>query len=908
MNAWGRVCISIAFLCGSHGLFAQCAISAPAVPRPSTAPSATPPPHQHVGLVLGGGGALGLAHIGVLLWMEEHCIPVDAISGNSMGSFVGGLYAAGVPIKDIDRLATMPGSLDAALTSQEDYRTLNARRREDRQEMPASLTIGLHPLLPGGAILDQGIYQILDTYLQPYPRNQNFDTLPIPFRTIATDMSTSATLDDSDNLTEDGTRSNRYVFCEGDLRTAIRASISVPGLLSPVVVQDALTTDASGHITPETTDHCGDTGVPHAPPENSPIQGTLPVNGRGLRAFHQHQLVDGELVDNFPVDLLLQMKQVIDPQRDLIIGVSLPESNFDQTQVSILSASTQGLSLSNWQNEVRMRRLLRRQPHSVLIEPQTQDYLASVYASDNVIKIIQAGYDAAELACRRDQATGRCQQSLLEAAKMTSVDYEQYLQQRAALRPHSPIVTNVERAVIDGHGKPFDPATADNYHLTPHQQSTDDGDGDAARTMARNDKLPAAFNAPPPNKAPGNCAAAPKRVYPGPVVALPAGKVPSQETIDACSRDERVQRELRKIEGSGTYEADYSPSADGNLQLQLRSFADGPAFTILGFESSGETGGVMRGIGEARFIVPYYHDDELRLSARVGFLTQIKADTDVALGTAGLHFVPEYTLLRQPVYFYTAQQRTGEAFEQRAGGGMDLAWQPGGGASDFRVGWTFGQEYWYQRYGSGAGAYSVTKPLLEDPLAIRMSVGRDTRSGSILPLSGGVARLDGGYRFHTGSGSNVPFFSGELSHSTHLTADTNIGWLNAIEKGMVLHSEVRAATDFHRPEAEPYKFAIGGPFELSAYQIGEYRTTDYALGKAYVFKQIIQLPPPLGQGIYGFAGVEGGGVFDVQSLGLRPVSFTGGAALITPLGALSLGGAIGAGGHRKAYFAFGKMF
>jgi hypothetical protein len=73
-------------------------------------------------------------------------------------------------------------------------------------------------------------------------------------------------------------------------------------------------------------------------------------------------------------------------------------------------------------------------------------------------------------------------------------------------------------------------------------------------------------------------------------------------------------------------------------------------------------------------------------------------------------------------------------------------------------------------------------------------------------------------------------------------------------------------------------------------------------------RQVKQLPPPFGQGTYAFGGLEGGGVFDVQSLGLRPVSVTGGAALITPLGALSLGGAIGAGGHRKVYFAFGRLF
>ena len=882
----GGLCVAL--LWGAAGAQAPRVAAVPARPR--------------VGLVLGGGGALGLAHIGVLLWLEEHRIPVDAISGNSMGSFVGGLYAAGVPVKDIDRLATMPGSLESALTSQEDYRTLSARRREDRQEMPASVTVGLHPLLPGGAILDQGIYRILDTYLQPYPRNQDFDKLPIPFRTLATDLSTSATLDDSD--TDEITRSNRYVFCEGDLRTAIRASISVPGLLSPVVVQDELTTDGQGHILAETTDHCGDSGVPHGPPENNAIQGTLPVNGHNLRSFHQHELVDGELVDNFPVDLLLQMKQAIDPRTDLIIGVSLPESNFDQTGVSILTASTQGQSIADWQNEVRMRRLLRRQPKSVLIEPQTQDYLASDYASENVIKIIAAGYKAAQDTYNCDPTLPTCKKNLLDAAMLSPDAYAQYKADHAM--PRVAPVKGIERAVIDGHGKPLNPATADNVHLTPHQQSTDDADGDAARALAVHDKLAAAYNAPPPAKASGACSQDSVRLYPGD--AKVSKTAPSDATRDACVRDEQVQRTLRTIGGNGTYEADYSPSSDGGLQVQLRSFADGPAFTMVGFESTGETAGVMRGNAEARLITPFYHDDELRVSVRVGFLTQIKADSDLPLGTTGLHLLPAYTILRQPVYFYANQQRSGEAFEQRAGGGVDLGWQPAGGKLDFRLGATLGQEFWYQRYGSGAGPFSLSQPLLEDPLARRLSLTRDTRSESILPLRGGLMQLNGGYRFHTGSGSNVPFVSGELAHSINLGAHSQWNWLNAVERGLVLHSELRGATDFHRPEAEPYKFAIGGPFELSAYQIGEYRSTDYALGKLYVFKQVVKLPPPFGQGIYAFGGAEGGGVFDVKSLGLEPVSFTGGAALITPLGALSVGGALGAGGHRKAYFTFGKLF
>jgi NTE family protein len=787
------------------------------------------PPRQKVGLVLGGGGALGLAHIGVLLWFEEHRIPVDAITGNSMGSFVGGLYAAGVPIQDIDRLATMPGSLDMALSSQTDYRTLSARRREDRQEMPTSITLGVNPILPGSAILDQGIYQILDTYLQAYPRDQDFDLLPIPFRTIATDLSTSATIDDAEDQSADGSAkeltTNRYVFCRGDLRTAIRASISVPGLLSPVIVQDRATV-IDKKLVPETSDSCGDTGVPHSPPTNDQINTSLP--------YQQHLLVDGELVDNFPVDLLLLMKQAIDPSKDLIIGVSLPESDFDQTGVSLLSAATQGLSISNWQNEVRMRHLLRQQPNHVLIVPRTQAYLASDYASENVVKIIAAGYQAISDAYSNNVQNKK----LLDDAHLSVEEYDNY--KKSHRMRDAQRIGQVEVAVIDGHGKPASTSGSDpcvqqvetqdgDFKLSCHKQATDTYDAGLERTTANNKLSGADLSQPPPASVPvpANCKQVSKRTLP--LTLAGSQKSPTDATTSECAYDELIQKELRKVEDNGTYEADYSPSADGNLQIQLRSFTNGPGFTMIGLESSGETSGVMRGSGEARYIQPFYHDDEFRLSVRVGFLTQIKADSDFPLGTSGLHFVPSYTILRQPVYFYANQQRVGEAFEQRAGGGTEIAFQPLGRPIDIRLGGTIGQEYWYQRYGAGAGAYSFSQPLLDNPATVRLSLLHDTRSASLLPESGGVLRLDGGYRFNTGSGSNVPFVTGEMSRSIGFLAkpdQTNVlgektdptcklcsskwAWLQYFDSGWVLHGDLKGGTDFHRTEAEPYKYAIGG--------------------------------------------------------------------------------------------------
>jgi NTE family protein len=883
----------------------------------SAATEAAPVERPKVGLVLGGGGALGLAHIGVLLWLQQHHIPVHAITGNSMGSFVGGLYAAGVPIEDIDRLATVPGSLDTALSSQTDYRTLNARRREDRQDMPASLTVGLHPVLPGGVILDKGIYHILDEYLQYVPGNEDFAKLPIPFRTISTDVSSTATISDEGqgaDASAHESKSNRYVWCGGDLRTAIRSSISVPGLLSPVVIQQ----QESAQPDP---DHVGcSQWAPFAAAKFDPT-----------KSYQQHQLADGELVDNFPVDLMLELGAV-DPAKDVLIGVSFPGSNLNQTSLGLDTMLLAGTATSDTQSELRMRALLRAQPHHLLIVPPTQAYSSADYTPGNVVKMISLGYKAAADAFGKNPA-------MLQLVQMTEAEYKEYFQRFQdrveKLRTELKTQTKVSVEVVDGHGAATDAdqrkeyptlKPTDQFQLSKRQQRTDAIDAVEALKIASG--LTPLDLSKPPVHTPKDCQQNSNRIYvdlnelwtpPLASSSSPMG-VPSPETIAKCANDETIQRALRKMEGTGTYEADYTPSTEGTMLVHLRSFSNGPRFTSVGFEASGETGGVLRGTTEGRFVGPYGHGDELRLSLKVGFLTLLKADNDLPLGDSGFHFVQQFSLVRQPVYFYTGQQRVGEAFEQRFAGGTDVTYQPTGKSLDFRLGWKMGQEYWYQRDGSGAGPYTFTQPLLDDPLTVRLSLTRDTQSASILSLSGGVLQISGGYRFNTGSRSNLPFVTSELSRSINLSAHPpktclrNPGCeqphpvLAFLGSGWVVHVQALGGTDFHRTEAEPYKYAVGGPFELSAYQIGEFRTTDYALGKLYLFKRLFPLPPPFGEGLYVYAGADGGGVFDVQSLALKPASGTVGIAAVTPLGALSLGGAVGAEGHRKVYFTFGKMF
>ena len=112
----------------------------PALP-PTCLPSLRPD-RPAIGVALEGGGALGLAHIGVLQWLEEHHIPVDRISGTSMGSLVGALYATGHTPAECARSPSATPS-PASSPCKRPTADISFRRRQDRRELPQAITIGL---------------------------------------------------------------------------------------------------------------------------------------------------------------------------------------------------------------------------------------------------------------------------------------------------------------------------------------------------------------------------------------------------------------------------------------------------------------------------------------------------------------------------------------------------------------------------------------------------------------------------------------------------------------------------------------------------------------------------------------------------------------------------------------------
>ena len=144
---------------------------------------------QKIGLVLEGGGALGLAHIGVLQWLYQHHVPVDLVAGTSMGGLVGGMYATGRTPDQIQQLIQNV-DWDQALSGQLPFRDLSYRRKEDAVQFPTRIEFGLRNgiQLPAGFNAGQQVSFILDHVALPYSQIKSFNDLPTPFACVATEL------------------------------------------------------------------------------------------------------------------------------------------------------------------------------------------------------------------------------------------------------------------------------------------------------------------------------------------------------------------------------------------------------------------------------------------------------------------------------------------------------------------------------------------------------------------------------------------------------------------------------------------------------------------------------------------------------------------------------------------------
>ena len=187
-----------------------------------------PPPK--IGLVLSGGAARGLAHIGVLKALEEQGIQVDAIAGTSMGAVIGGLYAAGYSAEELERIA-LEMDWGQVLSDQPPRKDVPFRRKQDDRDFLVKQKLSFRDDgslgLPLGVIQGQNLALLLESKLAHASDTRDFDKLPIPFRAVATDIASG----------------EKVVFRKGHLPQVIRASMSIPAVFAPVELDGRLMVD-----------------------------------------------------------------------------------------------------------------------------------------------------------------------------------------------------------------------------------------------------------------------------------------------------------------------------------------------------------------------------------------------------------------------------------------------------------------------------------------------------------------------------------------------------------------------------------------------------------------------------------------------------------------------------------------
>jgi NTE family protein len=316
-----------------------------------------------IGIALEGGGALGLAHIGVLQWLEEHRVPVDRISGTSMGSLVGALYATGDTPAQMRALA-VTDAFSRVFTLRTSYADSNFRRRQDRRELPDAFTIGLrHRVSLRNALLtDRGVNEFLTVNLPNYNSDElDYNQLPIPFRCVATDLNTLAPV----------------TFASGPLPQAVRASISIPGVFPPVQDRNGHYLVDGGILDNLPTDvlkrdlHAGviiAIRIEDAPLANSDTTSIIGVLDRAFDAGIQRNVAQAEQL----ADLVIHVPVGSFSGTDYAQAAGLIDAGYKAAEQNRAALLRYALDADGWKAYLTARASRRRLPPGALLQVRVE--------------------------------------------------------------------------------------------------------------------------------------------------------------------------------------------------------------------------------------------------------------------------------------------------------------------------------------------------------------------------------------------------------------------------------------------------------------------------------------------------------------------------------------------------------
>lgn len=273
-----------------------------------------------IGLVLSGGGAKGFAHVGVLKVIEEAGIPIDYITGTSIGSIVGGLYAIGYDAATLENIVGKE-NWEELLSNSVKREYIPAITKEEQSRYLLSLPIKTNKIsIPAGLLNGQNAMEFLTYLTYGYHDVSDFSKFPIPFKCIAGDITTG----------------EEVVLDKGFLPKAIRASMAVPAAFA-----------------------------------------ACEIDGR--------MLVDGAIVNNFPVDRCREMGA------DIIIGVDIQDNLLSKDKIkSISDVISQLTSLMSIERSEK-----NREDADILIKPDLTGYSAASFDTQSAIVLMKRGEDAA---------------------------------------------------------------------------------------------------------------------------------------------------------------------------------------------------------------------------------------------------------------------------------------------------------------------------------------------------------------------------------------------------------------------------------------------------------------------------------------------------------------------------------
>ncbi len=363
---------------------------APANPAAPADAQVARPSRPRIGVALEGGGALGFAHIGVLRWFEEHHIPIDYIAGTSMGGLIGGLYATGKTPKQMEDFVREQ-DWNTIIGGRTPYEDLSYRRKEDLRAFQNPIVLGVKHGLSVASGLNAGheVSMLIDRETLPYSNLASFDNLPIPFRCVATDLVSA----------------KQVVFSQGSLQTALRATMSIPGLFAPV--------------------HDGD------------------------RVY-----VDGGLIGNLPTDVVRKMGA------DIVIAVHLDIAQVDPKQLqSVFGVLGRSIDVVIRDNEIR-----GMADADLIVNVDLRAYNSLDYSKGEAI--VGIGAEAAESKGRVlapysiDEASWQQYLQERNARQRHAVPVPQFVKVEGA----NPLASaNLEKFLRPFTGKPIDNALVNQY-------------------------------------------------------------------------------------------------------------------------------------------------------------------------------------------------------------------------------------------------------------------------------------------------------------------------------------------------------------------------------------------------------------------------------------------------------------